>query len=68
MFLYVDMRDDWGAFNDHQFGSKYTTSRSRIVRIKLTEEQIRVLTPRQTGSDSHKLKYEDINPICIQEK
>jgi hypothetical protein len=66
MYLYVEMFDGWGAFNETQFGCSHPSGCRRIVKIQLTKEQIEELTPRITGSSEGKTFYESINPLCIQ--
>jgi len=66
MYLYVEMFNGSTAFMEAQLGCSNTSSCKRIVKIKLTDEQIKQIKPRQTGNNGNTKFYESINPICIQ--
>jgi len=53
LYLYVEMIDDFNGF-------------FRIVRIKLTQEQVQLSTPSCVGEARGKKIYEIVKPICIQ--
>jgi hypothetical protein len=55
VYLYVAFDDTWGAWHDVNMGfSGCGTSYRRIKKIKLTEEQIKQLQPRQVGESGGK--------------
>ena len=66
MYLYVEMFDGSTAFMEAQLGCSNPSNCRRIVRIKLTDDQIEQIKPRQTGNSGDTKFYESINPICIQ--
>lgn len=62
IYLYVEFADTNGAWIETQMGLP-TSHNIRIKRIKLTEEQIKELQPRETGLNT----FETVNVICIQD-
>lgn len=68
MFLYIEMFDGWTAFHESQFGCSNPSGCRRVVKIKLTDEQIKQITPKKTGNNAGIDMFESVNPICIQEK
>ena len=69
VYLYVAFDDTWGAWNDVNMGfSGCGTSYRRIKKIKMTEEQIKQLQPRQVGESGGKPLYENVSVLCIQEE
>jgi hypothetical protein len=68
MYLYVEMFDSWAAFNESNYGCSVPSGCRRIVKIKLTEEQIKQLEPRECGSNGNNIMYESVNPLCIQKE
>ena len=68
MFLYVEMFNGWTAFNQSQFGGKFHSNCSRIVKVELTPEQVELITPRKTGNNGNIEMFESVNPICIQKE
>lgn len=67
MYLYVEMFDSWGAYNDMESGSGRPTSSRRVVKIKLTPEQLELIKPRRTGNQGKTEMYESVNLICLQD-
>lgn len=66
MYLYIEFFDSWGAYQDLQFGTSSTTSRKRIKKIKLTEDQIKEIKPLCTGNNRGEQKFETMNVLSIQ--
>jgi hypothetical protein len=66
MNLYVEMFDGWTAFHESELGCRNPTGCRRVVKLKLTDEQIEQIKPRKTGNNGPTLMYESVNPICFQ--
>ena len=67
MYLYVEMFDGWTAFHEKEFGCSCPSGCRRIVKVELTEEQIKQILPRKIGNNGKTEMFETVNPICIQE-
>ena len=67
MYLYVEMFNGWTAFNEVYYGCSHPSNCRRIVKIKLTPEQVEQLKPRSCGSNGTTEMFESVNPLCLQE-
>ena len=65
-YMYVEMIDNWQCFAGAEFGAKEVPT-SRVVKLKLTDEQEINLKPLQVGTNMGKPIYESIRFICFQE-
>jgi len=66
VYLYIEMFDGWTAYNELQCGCSHPTGCKRIVKVKLTDDQINLLKPKKTGNNGKMDMFESVNPICIQ--
>jgi hypothetical protein len=66
MYLYVKFDDPWNAYNDVMIGIS-AANRTRVKRIKLTEEQIKELIPKYVGNSGGNPLFESVTPISIQD-
>lgn len=66
MYLYIEMFDGWTAFHESQYGCSNPTGCRRVVRLKLTDEQIEQIKPRKTGNNGATEMFESVNPLSIQ--
>jgi len=67
MYLYVEFADIWNAWNAAQMGFNTTTSSRRIKKIRLTDEQIAELQPKEVGTNGGVKVHEYVSVLCIQE-
>ncbi len=67
MYLYVEMFAGWTAFQEAQLGATSASSCKRIVKIKLTDEQLEKIKPKKTGKSGTTEYFESVNVLCLQE-
>ena len=67
MYLYVEFANTYAAWIDAEMGFA-TSSRKRIKRIKLTDEQIRELQPKEVYKNGDTEIYEMVSVLCIQDE
>ncbi len=68
MYLYAEMVDTHTMWYESHMGCRNLSSCKRIVKVKLTEEQIEQLKPRSFGYSEGKEQGESVNLICLQEE
>ena len=64
--MYIEMIDNWRCIAGAEFRTK-EVSTSRVIKIKMTDEQKALLRPLQVGTNQGKPEYESIRFICFQE-
>ena len=57
-YLYVEMFDGNTAFHESNLGCSNPSGCKRIVRLKLTDEQIKQIEPQKTGNNGHNVFYD----------
>ena len=67
MYLYVEFINSYVAWHNVQMGLPIGGVR-RVKKIKLTEEQIKQLQPKQVGSSGGVPMFEDVSVISIQDE
>jgi len=68
MYLYVEMIDMWESYQNCINLGEATPVHKRIVKVKLTEDQIKLLKPLQVGTGSYNAPmYEEYKLLCLQE-
>ncbi len=67
MYLYVEFANTYSAYEEAQMGFSISSSNKRIKKIKLTDEQIRELEPRETYRSGEFALYEKVSILSIQE-
>lgn len=67
-YLYVEFADTYNAYVEAQMGFNTSTSRKRVKKIKLTDEQIKELQPQRTGVSGNDDVFEQVSVLCIQEE
>ena len=60
--LYVQAIDEWVMVCTNEACNK------RMIKIVLTDEQVKLLEPRCVGADSGTKRFERIIPISIQDE
>ena len=66
MYMYVEMFDGCTAYQEVQIGSSNPSSCRRIVKIKLTDEQIAQIKPRKVDNAGKTEFFESVNVLCLQ--
>lgn len=68
-YLYIEFINNWGKqiSISMDIGTDFPIKR-RIVKIKLTDEQIKQLEPKKIGRSKGNDIYEDMRILCIQEE
>jgi hypothetical protein len=67
MYLYVMFTSPGTAYDLAMAGIPNNNANARLVRVKLTEEQIEQLRPRTDQTIGGKVFPETVEPISIQE-